>query len=109
VLFSAPECRGVVIDLQAGDAMGEHSVHERAVVQVVEGSILLGPPGGEVECSPGTLATFDPGERHTLSALAPSRILLLLTPWPGDGHYQASEDAHPERLPAHAQAPPLAP
>jgi quercetin dioxygenase-like cupin family protein len=109
VLFSTPECRGVVIDLQAGDAMGEHSVHERALVEVVSGSVLLGPPGSEVECSPGTLATFDPGERHTLSAVTASRILLLLAPWPGDGHYQAGEDADPARLPAHAQSPPIEP
>jgi quercetin dioxygenase-like cupin family protein len=108
VLFSTPECRAVVIDLQAGDVMGEHSVHERALIEVVAGSVLLGPAGDEVECGPGTFATFGPGERHTLSALTASRILLLLAPWPGDGHYQASEDAHPDRLPAHAQAPPIA-
>ena len=108
VLFSTPECRAVVIDLQAGDSMGEHSVHERAVVEVVTGRVQLGPPGGESECGPGTLATLDPGERHTLSALEASRVLLLLSPWPGDGHYQVGEDAHPGRLPAHAQAPPLA-
>jgi quercetin dioxygenase-like cupin family protein len=108
VLFSAPECRAVFIDLQAGDVMGEHSVHERAVVEVVSGRVLLGPAGNEVECGPGTLATFEPGERHTVSALEPSRILLLLSPWPGDSHYLEGEAAQPERLPPHAQAAPLA-
>jgi hypothetical protein len=34
VLFSAPECRAIVIDLQTGEAMGNHHVRERAVVQV---------------------------------------------------------------------------
>ena len=27
-----------------------------------------------------------PGERHAVVARADSRLLLLLTPWPGDGH-----------------------
>lgn len=107
VLFSAPECRAVVIDLREGDVMGEHSVHERAVVEVVSGRVRLGTPGNEAECGAGTLATFEPGERRAVSAAEDSRILLLLTPWPGEGHYQEDEDAHPERLPAHAQAPPI--
>jgi quercetin dioxygenase-like cupin family protein len=107
VLFSSPECRAVVIDLQAGEEMGEHQVHERAVLQVVSGTIVLGVAGEETRCGAGTLATFPPGERHTLRALEDSRLLLLLAPWPGDGHYPAGEGANPERTPAHASVPPL--
>ena len=33
-----------------------------------------------------------------------SRILLTLAPWPGRGHYDASEKQDPHRLPAHATA-----
>jgi hypothetical protein len=32
VLFSRPECRAVVSDLNEGDELGEHRVHENAVV-----------------------------------------------------------------------------
>jgi hypothetical protein len=32
VLFSAPECRAVVIDLRAGEELGDHRVRERALV-----------------------------------------------------------------------------
>jgi quercetin dioxygenase-like cupin family protein len=39
VLFSTPEARAVVIDLAPGQEMGEHSVRERAIVQVVDGSV----------------------------------------------------------------------
>ena len=39
VLFSTPECRAVVIDLRAGEELGEHEVRERAVLQVVSGSV----------------------------------------------------------------------
>jgi quercetin dioxygenase-like cupin family protein len=107
VLFSTPECRAVVIDLQAGEEMGEHQVRERAVLEVVSGTIVLGAAGGEAECGAGTLATFAPSERHVVRAVEDSRLLLLLAPWPGDGHYQAGQEADPERVPAHASVPPL--
>jgi hypothetical protein len=32
------------------------------------------------------LVEFDPGERHEITASSDARLLLLLTPWPGDGH-----------------------
>ncbi len=107
VLFSESACRGVVIDLQAGDAMGEHQVHENALVEVVSGRIAVEAGGRELECGAGTLVLFAPGERRAVRAREPSRILLLLAPWPGEGHYQAGVDAHPERLPEHAKVPPL--
>jgi quercetin dioxygenase-like cupin family protein len=108
VLFSTPACRAVVIDLKAGEKMGEHQVRERAIVEVVSGQVALGAAGAETECVAGTLATFEPGERHTLRALDDSRLLLLLAPWPGDGHYLVGEEAHPDRVPANASVPPLA-
>jgi quercetin dioxygenase-like cupin family protein len=107
VLFSTPECRAVVIDMQAGEEMGEHQVRERAVLEVVSGAIVLGVADGEVECGAGTLATFTPGERHTVRAVDDSRLVLLLAPWPADGHYQAGEASDPERVPANASVPPL--
>jgi quercetin dioxygenase-like cupin family protein len=107
VLFSTSQCRAVVIDLRAGDAMGEHQVRERAVLEVVSGSVRLRSDGGSAECGPGTLATFEPGERHTVEAVEPSRLLLLLAPWPGEGHYADGEDASPDRLPEHGTAPPV--
>ena len=107
VLFSTPECRAVVIDLQAGESMGEHSVHERAIAQVVAGTVAIASTGSEAECGAGSLVTFEPGERRTVRAIEPAKLLLLFTPWPGEGHYQANEEAHPERMPLHASAPPL--
>jgi hypothetical protein len=29
---------------------------------------------------------FDPRERHTVTARTDTRLLLVLAPWPGDGH-----------------------
>jgi quercetin dioxygenase-like cupin family protein len=108
VLFSAPgECRAIVLDLRAGDEMGEHSVRERAVIHVVSGRARIGPPGGVVEAEAGTLVTFAPSERHTVTAVEDTRLLLLLAPWPAAGHFQEGEDADPAHLPSHATAPPL--
>jgi quercetin dioxygenase-like cupin family protein len=107
VLFSRADGRAVLIDLNAGEEMGDHRLHESAVLQVVAGrvGIELGDQG--VECDAGTLLTFDPGETRSLRALEPSRILLLLTPWPGAGHFPEGGDADPARMPAHGTAPPL--
>ena len=107
VLFSTPACRAVVIDLQAGDEMGDHQVHERSVVQVVSGTISLVTGGRDVDCEAGSLVTLAPGERHAIRAVEPARVLLLLAPWPGDGHYKPGENADPERLPDGASVPPL--
>jgi quercetin dioxygenase-like cupin family protein len=108
VLFSTSACRAVVIDLQAGEEMGDHQVRERAVLQVVSGRVSLEVAGEETECGPGTLATFAPGERHAVRSVEGSRVLLLLAPWPAEGHFQSGEDADPDRLPEHATVPPLA-
>jgi quercetin dioxygenase-like cupin family protein len=108
VLFSQPECRGVLIDLSAGEAMGDHRLHESAVVHVVSGRIGLTTADRDVECDAGMLMTFAPGERRSVRALEDSRLLLLLVPWPGEGHFRAGEQADPGRMPANASEPPLA-
>ena len=105
LLFSTPPaCRAVVIDLTAGETMSDHSVHENAIVQVVSGTVRLGTAEGETECAAGTLATFAPGERHSITAVETARLLLLLAPWPGDGHYAAGKAEH---LAENVRVPPL--
>ncbi len=107
VLFSRPECRAVVIDLNTGDELGAHRVYESAVLQVVSGRVRLEVDEEGVECDAGSLVTFAARETRSLRALEPSRILLVLAPWPGDGHFAAGQDADPERMPANAVVPPL--
>ncbi len=107
VLFSRPDCRAVVLDLNEGDELGDHRLYEHAVVQVVSGRLGLAQAGREVECEAGMLMTFEPGETRSVRALEASRLLLLLTPWPGAGHFHAAEDADPARMPANATVPPL--
>jgi quercetin dioxygenase-like cupin family protein len=95
VLFSTPECRAVVIDLQAGEELGEHHVRERAVLEIVFGRVAIESPPETVECGAGTLLAFEPDERHTIRALTESRLLLLLSPWPAGGHLPANAVAEP--------------
>jgi quercetin dioxygenase-like cupin family protein len=87
ILASAEDARTVVLHLPAGEELQEHEVHERARVVVVDGAVDVATAGGEpVAASTGHLFEFDPGERHTIAARSDARLLLILTPWPGDGH-----------------------
>ena len=87
ILSSTDEGRMIALDLPAGQSLQDHEVHERAWLTVVSGAVTITTPkGDEVEGGPGLLAEFDPRERHEVTATADSRLLLLLTPWPGDGH-----------------------
>jgi quercetin dioxygenase-like cupin family protein len=107
VLFSRPDCRAVVIDLNEGDTLGDHRMHEHAVVEIVSGRLGVTLGGRELECDSGMLMTFEPGETRSVRALEPSRLLLLLTPWPGKGHFRDAEATDPGRMPANATVPPL--
>lgn len=103
VVFSSPECRAVVVELQHGESMGDHRVRERAVVQVVEGRVAIEASGERTECDAGTLVTFAPGERHSVHALAASTLLLVLAPWPAAEHYSdGAELDHAQQLPVNA-------
>ena len=106
VLFSTQEARGVVIELAAGEELGEHRVRERAMLLVVSGSIDVTGDGPAERCGQGTLVLFEPGELHVVHAVEQTRLLLTLAPWPAPGHYQEGEDENPHELPAHATQPP---
>ena len=104
VLFSTPEARMVMIDLAPGEQLGDHEVHERAIIQVARGTIEVTSARGATTCAQGSVVLLEPGERHAVRASAAARILLTLAPWPGHGHYDPSETQDPHRLPAHATA-----
>ena len=87
VISTEDEGRAVVIQLPSGEKLGDHQVHERATVFVVSGQVEFEDSAGEtVAGGPGHLAVFDPKERHEVRASEDSRLLLLLSPWPGSGH-----------------------
>jgi quercetin dioxygenase-like cupin family protein len=90
VLKSQDEARAVLIGLDPGQELGDHQVKEHAWLLVVDGAVRIGAGGEDVEAPAGTLAHFDPDERHSVSSTDGARILLLLAPWPGAGHYRGS-------------------
>jgi quercetin dioxygenase-like cupin family protein len=86
VLHSEGEGRTILIALPAGESLQDHQVHERAWLFVVDGEIEVDGNGESVKGGSGFLAVFDPNERHEVRATSDARLLLLLAPWPGDGH-----------------------
>lgn len=87
ILSTADDARAIALQLPAGEQLQEHEVHERARLIVVDGEVEVTTADGEtVEAGRGHLFEFAPAERRTVSARSDARLLLLLTPWPGDGH-----------------------
>jgi quercetin dioxygenase-like cupin family protein len=86
VLRSDEETRAIAIQLPAGEELQEHQVHERAYLFVTDGEIEISHDAQTVTGGPGFLSHFEPNERRTVRALADSRLVLVLAPWPGIGH-----------------------
>lgn len=86
VLRSDEETRAIAILLPAGEELQEHQVHERTYLVVVDGEVAISQDGREVSRGPGLLAHFAPNERRTIRAVSDARLVLVLAPWPGEGH-----------------------
>jgi quercetin dioxygenase-like cupin family protein len=88
ILESGEDGRAIALEIPAGGSLREHQVHERAWVVVVSGEVAISDENDEnrVTGGAGLMVKFEPGERHSIDAITTARILLLLTPWPGDGH-----------------------
>jgi quercetin dioxygenase-like cupin family protein len=94
VLSSNNEGRAIILQLPRGERLGEHQVHERAWLVVISGSVEVSEPGGEtVTGGAGLLVVFGPAERHEVAATEDARLLLVLSPWPGDGHPSSPSSA----------------
>jgi quercetin dioxygenase-like cupin family protein len=93
VLLSEDEARAVLIGLDPGQELGDHQVKEHAWIVVVDGSARIGSRGEEVDAGVGTLVHFEPDERHYVRTAGGVKLLLLLAPWPGEGHYRGQAKA----------------
>ena len=80
--------RAVLIVLEPGQSLDDHQVKEHAFVTVVEGSATVEAGDTACDAEPGTLFAFAPDETHALRSEGGARVLLLLAPWPGAGHYR---------------------
>ena len=88
VLMSENEARAVLVGLDPGQELGDHQVKEHAWVLVVDGSARISAGDTVVEAPAGTLAHFEPDERRSVASSTGAKVLLLLAPWPGEGHYR---------------------
>jgi quercetin dioxygenase-like cupin family protein len=91
VLHSDEEARAVLIGLEAGQELGDHQVKEHAFLVVVDGEVSVEAGGESRQAAPGTLLFFEPDERHSVRSERGARLLLMLAPWPGEGHYRGGD------------------
>ena len=82
------ESRVVLIRVEPGQALGDHQVKEAALVLVVDGRARIDAGDESMDAGPGELVRFDPDERHSITSESGARILVVLSPWPGEGHYR---------------------
>jgi quercetin dioxygenase-like cupin family protein len=87
VVLDSEDSRAVLIRLAPGQALGEHQVRERAWVVVLDGTIDVETADETMAAPAGTLLEFEPTERRTVRSPQGARLLILLAPWPGPGHY----------------------
>jgi quercetin dioxygenase-like cupin family protein len=91
VLRSDAGARAVLIVLEPGQALGDHQVKEGALVTVVDGSVRVDAGGETVDAEAGCFFSFEADERRSISSETGARLLLVLSPWPGAGHYRGEE------------------
>ncbi len=84
------EARAVLIGLKPGQRLGDHQVKEAALIVVVDGSVEVEAGAERVSARHGTVFRFDPDERHSVSSASGAKLLLVLAPWPGAGHYRGA-------------------
>jgi quercetin dioxygenase-like cupin family protein len=80
--------RAILIELRPQEALGDHGVKESALLLVLDGGVRVEAGGESVEGGAGTLFHFEPDERHSVTSGEGARVLLLLAPWTGEGHYR---------------------
>lgn len=90
VVQSEDEARAVLLGLDPGQSLGDHQVHERSWVIVLEGRVRIESGSETIEAAPGQLTWFEADERRSISTEDGARILLLLLPWPGEGHFHSA-------------------
>ena len=85
------ESRVVLIALEPEQELGDHEVKEAAYLLVISGEARIEAGGDALRAVAGDLFRFEPEERHAVTTEGGARLLLMLAPWPGRGHYRGEE------------------
>ena len=91
VLRSDPGARAILVALEPGQGLGDHQMKEGALVSVVDGAVRVESGGETIEGTVGCFFSFDPDERRSISSESGARLLMVFSPWPGEGHYRGEE------------------
>jgi hypothetical protein len=87
--------RAVLLELRHGEALGEHSVKESTLLLVMEGTISVEAGDESFRRRSRGVGPFR-ARRAALGHERPRRaILLLLAPWPGEGHHRGDPVERP--------------
>jgi quercetin dioxygenase-like cupin family protein len=78
--------RIILLKLPQGERLDDHQVHEHALVMVLDGEATFRAGEREQRLGAHGLVYFEPAERHEVEAVADTRLLIMLAPWPGPGH-----------------------
>ena len=88
VLRSDDSARAVLVALDAGQTLRDHETKEGALISVVEGSARVESGGQTVDAGVGCVLYFEPDERRSITSDSGARLLMVFSPWPGEGHYR---------------------
>jgi mannose-6-phosphate isomerase-like protein (cupin superfamily) len=59
---------------------------------VVDGRVQVDSAEDSLEAGPGTMVRFEEKERRRVSSPEGAKLLLILAPWPGPGHYRGDPE-----------------
>jgi quercetin dioxygenase-like cupin family protein len=88
VLRSDDNARAVLVALDPGQALRDHETKEGALVSIVEGSVRVESGGETVDAGAGSVFYFEADERRSIASDSGARLLMVFSPWPGEGHYR---------------------
>ena len=71
----------------------DDQVREHALLFLLEGALAVSAGEENADVSAPALVRFDPTERHEVRATADARLVLCLSPWPGDGWHDSHAGA----------------
>ncbi|MEX0783908.1 MAG: cupin domain-containing protein [Dehalococcoidia bacterium] len=75
----------IMMAMEEGDALKEHSAAGVVTVQLLRGQVAVGANGEVMDLAPRQMVLFQPGVRHSVEARERSVILLTVTGGEQDG------------------------